>query len=122
MLNDGKKTKEFPFCADFYYKPLDLYIEYHGSQYHHGKPFLGTKKDLDDIDMLLSKDKKYCELHNVEKSMYSSIIDTWTIFDVKKRNYAKEHNINYLEIYSCKSKQELLTILYEHNLIKKRGT
>ena len=33
---------------------------------------------------------------------HNNAINTWTIRDVKKRNIAKQNNLNYLEIFSIK--------------------
>lgn len=102
------KTSEiFPFNVDFYLAPYDLYIEYQGSQFHNGRAFLGTKEDHEELQELDKKDKIQCEKTGKDKSQYRSIINTWSIFDVKKREYAKEHKINYLEIYQCNSIKDL---------------
>ena len=98
---------EFPYNVDFYLPDYNVYIEYQGSQYHNGRAYLGTKKDLKEIEELKQKDEKRIQITNKKYSQYQSIINTWSIFDVKKRKYAKEHSINYLEIYSCNSKEDL---------------
>ena len=98
---------EFPYNVDFYLPDYNVYIEYQGSQYHHGFAYLGTKDDLKEIEKLKQKDKERIQITNKEYSQYQAIINIWAGLDVRKRNYAKEHNINYLEIYSCNSKEDL---------------
>jgi hypothetical protein len=97
----------FPYTVDFYDPDLNLYIEYQGSQFHNNRAFLGTKEDYKELYELEEKDKIQCEKTGKNKSQYRSIINTWSIYDVKKREYARDHNINYLEIYECNSKKDL---------------
>lgn len=105
------RSEKFPFCVDFYLKEFDMYIEYQGSQYHNGRAFLGTQEDIEELNILKDKNEKK-KAETGKDSQYNSIINTWTIFDVKKRNYAKEHNINFLEIYKCTCKEDLQFQLY----------
>ena len=118
------RSEKFPFNVDFYLKDYDLYIEYQGSQYHHGYSFLGTKDDFIELENLKQKNKKAILESGKAKSQYQSIIDTWSIYDVNKRNYAKNHNIKFLEIYKCNSKEDLqyqlnfyLCCLYNENIL-----
>ena len=34
---------------------------------------------------------------------YKNAINTWTIYDVKKRNIAKKNNLNYIEFWNISS-------------------
>lgn len=97
----------FPYTVDFYDPDLNLYIEYQGSQFHNHRSFLGTKEDYEELKELEEKDRIQCEKTGKAKSQYRSIINTWSIYDVKKREYARDHHINYLEIYECNSKKDL---------------
>lgn len=83
----------YPFHCDFYIPSLELYIEYNGSQFHHFKPFDPTNPD--DI-------KELERLNNLTngKDQYASMINTWTVSDVNKRNIAIQNNLNYKEFYS----------------------
>lgn len=101
------RHQEFPYNVDFYLPDYNVYIEYQGSQYHHGSAYLGTKDDLKEIEELQQKDKERIKITNEKYSQYQGMINIWAGLDVRKRNYAKEHNINYLEIYSCNSKEDL---------------
>lgn len=40
-------------------------------------------------------------------------ITIWTIKDVEKRNCAKEHNLNFKEVWSLKEGKEFIDNLYE---------
>ena len=101
------ESEEYPYKSDFYLPDYNIYIEYQGSQYHHRRAFLGTKEDKEEIDLLIQKDKEQCKKIGKDKSQYMSMINVWANLDVKKRTYAKEHNINLLEIYSCNSAEDL---------------
>lgn len=85
------KCDRYPFNCDFYIKEYDLFIEIQANWCHGFCAF--------------DKNNEYCvEKLNIWKSkktkFYENAIETWTIRDVKKRNIAKENNLNYLEIFS----------------------
>jgi hypothetical protein len=91
-------SDEYPFPCDFYIPSLNIYIE---CQYYpaHGKhPY-----DSNNIN-----DVKYAEY--LKNTRFGSYV--WTIRDVKKRNIAKENNLNYLEFFTI---LELKTWLKEYN-------
>ena len=77
----------YPFNCDFYIKSLDLYIECNFSWTHGGHWF--DENDENDIAQL----NKWKEQGT---QYYLNAINTWTIRDVKKRNIAKENNLNYI--------------------------
>lgn len=101
------RSKEFPYNVDFYLIDYDLYLEYHGSQYHNKRAYLGTPEDIKEVQELKEKDLKRVNATG-KTSQYAATIDTWTKYDVNKRNYAETHGYNYLEIYDCPQKQDLL--------------
>ena len=85
------KSKLYPFNCDFYIKSLDLYIEIQGSWTHGKHPFdENNYEDINKLNIMKSKNTKY----------YQNAIYVWTKLDIKKRNIAKENNLNYLEIFS----------------------
>lgn len=102
------RSTEYPFSCDFYIPSLNLYIEYNGSQYHCGHPF--NKEDVNDIKKIEELKHKNDELvkRNGKKSQYAMMLYTWTDLDVRKRNIAKEHNLNYKEFYTVKEVKEWL--------------
>ena len=82
----------YPFACDFYIISEDLYIEYNGMWTHGHTPYIGSKEN----EIQLEKWKQKAETSDY----YKSAIVTWTISDVKKRNTAKENNLNYIEIWN----------------------
>ena len=87
------KTIEYPFRCDLYIKSLKLYIECQYGWLHHKFPFDPNNKEC------INKLNEW-KLKSINHPMYTAAIKTWTIFDVKKRNIAKENNLNYLEFFS----------------------
>jgi len=85
-------SERYPFCCDFYIPSLDLYIECNYHWTHGNKPFEGTNEDNIKLEQWKSKNTMY----------YNNAIYTWTNLDVKKRNIAKQNNLNYKEIWNIK--------------------
>ena len=83
-------TDKYPFRCDFYIYSEDKYIECNYHWTHGGKPYEGTKEDLDKIKLWKSKNTKF----------YNNAINTWSILDVKKFNISKKNNINYLVFWN----------------------
>ena len=86
------KTDKYPFVTDFYIKSLDLYIELNFHWTHGLHPF--NENALEDI-VLLNKWEEKAKISN----FYKKAIDTWTIRDTKKLQFAINNNLNYLVIY-----------------------
>ena len=84
------KSKKYPFTCDFYIPSKDLYIECNYHWTHGGKPYEGTKEDIEIINKWKNKNTNY----------YNNAINCWTIRDVNKRNIAKQNNLNYLVFYN----------------------
>ena len=85
------RSELYPFNCDFYIKSLDLYIEIQGSWTHGRHPFdENNQEDIDKLNLWKSKNTKF----------YNCAIKVWTKSDIIKQNMAKEHNLNYLAIYS----------------------
>ena len=85
------KSKEYPFVCDFYIPSLDLYIECNYHWTHGGHPY--NKNNEDDI-------KKLNKWKEKNTKFYNNAINTWTIRDIRKKNIAKNNNLNYLVFYS----------------------
>ena len=81
----------YPFACDFYIISEDLYIEYNGIWTHGHTPYIGSKEN----EMKLKEWKQKAET----SKFYQNAIITWTISDIKKRNTAKENNLNYIELW-----------------------
>jgi hypothetical protein len=93
------KCDRYPFNCDFYIKEYDLFIEIQAN-WCHGKHPYDPEKDNEIVRIWKNKNTKY----------YNNAIETWTIRDVKKRNIAKENNLNYLEIFS----NNIDEVIYEY--------
>lgn len=78
--------------CDFYIPELDLYIEYQGTWTHGDKPFEGTAKDLKKVEEWKAKNTSYYE---------RAILD-WTVNDSRKRAFAKQNNLNWIEFFTIK--------------------
>ena len=88
------KSESYPFACDFYIITKDLYIEYNGMWTHGHTPYIGSKEN----EIQLEKWKQKA----ITSDYYKSAIVTWTTSDVKKRNTAKENNLNYIELWNIK--------------------
>jgi len=93
----------YPFNCDFYIPSLDIYIECNYSQFHCSHPF----NDKDDNDLKILEELKEKANNSIrkqegKKSQYDNMIYTWTDLDVRKRNIAKQNNLNYLEFWDIK--------------------
>ena len=85
------KSEKYPFFCDFYVKSLDLYIECNFTWTHGGHWFdKNSKEDLDKVAYMKSKHTKY----------YDNAIDTWTVRDVKKREYLEKNRLNFIVFWS----------------------
>ena len=89
------KSEKYPFCCDFYLDDLDLYIEIQGNWTHGNEPYNESNKNHQEI---LESWKSKSETHKY----YKNAINVWTIRDVLKRETAKQNQLRYLEIFSCK--------------------
>lgn len=84
------KSVEYPYNCDFYVGSLNLYIECNYHWTHGGHPFnKEDKNDLNKLDVWKSKNTKY----------YDNAINTWTVRDVNKINFAKLNKINLKVFY-----------------------
>lgn len=93
------RSEEYPFACDFYIKSLNLYIEYHGSWVHGGKPFVNSVEDKQKLKKWESKVKE-TNFKGEEKSFYSNAIYVWTKADPKKLKTFIENKLNYKIFYN----------------------
>ena len=101
------KSDKYPFMCDFYFPDKDTYVEIQGNWTHGGHPY--DTNNIDDINKLENwklKNKKY----------YEVAIKVWSISDVKKREYAKNNNINLIEIFSIDF-ENIINILKDNKII-----
>ena len=83
-----------------------MYIECHFSHFHHFRKYIGNDKDLKEIETLNNKSKEIKLKTGINKTQYDVIIYTWSDLDVRKRNKAKENNLNFLEFYTLNELKE----------------
>ena len=83
------RSKEYPFNCDFYLPKYDLYVEIQAGWFH-GFHQYNEELDKDILETWKSKNTDF----------YKTAIETWTKRDVKKREIAKQNQLNYLEIFS----------------------
>ena len=70
---------------------LLTYIECNFTWTHGGHWFnKNSKEDLDKVAYMKSKHSKY----------YDNAIDTWTVRDVKKREYLEKNRLNFIVFWS----------------------
>jgi len=80
----------YPYRCDFYIKSYDLYVELNAHWSHGGHPFdENSQTDIERLNYWKSKNSKY----------YNIAAKVWCESDVKKRQCAKENNLNYIEIF-----------------------
>lgn len=83
----------YPYNCDFYLPDYDLYIEIQGNWTHGTHPFdVNNIDDINKLEILKEKSKT--------SAFYKIAINVWTVRDVKKREIARNNNLNYLEIFS----------------------
>ena len=102
-FNDIKQqysSDVYPFAADFYIPSLNLYIEYQGSDLHGFYPFTNSEADKIELEKLKQKSELVKQKTGKNKSRYDNRIYTWTDLDVRKRNIAKENNLNWIEFWN----------------------
>lgn len=85
------KSEVYPFCCDFYDPMSNAYIECNFSWTHGGHWFDATNEnDIAKAEFMRSKHSKY----------YDNAIETWTVRDVKKKEYAEKNELNYLVFWN----------------------
>lgn len=103
------KSKQYPFYCDFYIPEIDTYIEYNGFMSHGTHAY--DPNNIDDQNELKKLIKLDNNHKNPGKNLYSRKINGWTIYDVKKRNIAKQNNLNYIEFWSIQDLQKWIEII-----------
>ena len=102
------KDSRYPFVCDLYLPEYKLYVEYQGSQYHTNSAFINSDDDLEKFEDLKLKSEQYKREHPDDKrkrNFYDDVIYVWSDLDVRKRTYAYDNEVNFLEIYYCGSRR-----------------
>lgn len=85
------KCDRYPWHCDFYIPKEDLFIELNKFPTHYKEPFDNTNPN----HLLLLEHCIKQPSNWIEKQM----VKVWAGCDVKKRLWAKEHNLNFIEIW-----------------------
>ena len=103
VVRQYKDNNRYPYFCDFYIPELDYFIELQG-YYTHGKhPF--DPNSNEDLQLIEYYKKKYGE--------DCQAITIWSIKDVEKRDCAKEHNLNFKEVWSLEDGKNFVNDLYD---------
>ena len=100
VIHHYKDKERYPFVCDFYIPSLDLFIEYQGSMFHNKRPYLGTEEDLKEVEEIKQKSEKRKQITGKQKTRYDSLVETWTVRDLLKREIAKKNELHYLEFFT----------------------
>ena len=84
--------ERYPFKCDFYIPSKDLFIEYHGTWTHGGKPF--DENDETCIGILNEWKEK-----SLESKYYEIAVYNWTDLDVRKLETFRKNHLNFMVIY-----------------------
>lgn len=86
-----KDVNRYPYNCDFYIPELDYFIELNATWTHGKHPYNSEcENDIERVSKLKLKTSKY----------YKTALTVWTISDPNKRQCAKEHNLNFKEVWS----------------------
>ena len=103
------KSELYPFNCDFYIPSLNLYIECNYFWTHGFHAYdINNKKDKKRVNELIKLDKNCDATKNGKKSLYKHAIYVWTDLDIRKRNIAKENNLNFIEFFNIDELKEWL--------------
>ena len=107
ILRQYKDKERYPWACDFYIKSLDLFIELQGFFTHGGHPFDET--NYEDLQRKAELEEKW---NHTKSKLYIIALNVWCNTDIKKRNLAKENNLNYIEIFKLNvSKEEVQNLI-----------
>ena len=98
------KSEPYPFNCDFYFPDYDLYFEIQGHWGHGKHPF--DENNEDDLNIL----NIWKEKQNI-RPQYKMSIKVWTESDPYKRQIAKEHNLNWAEVFSIDIKDVISSFI-----------
>lgn len=92
VVRQHRDEERYPFAVDFYIPERDLFIELNGS-WSHGGHWYEADREMDQKTV-----QTWCE--KGEKSQYYlNALGTWTERDVRKREAAREAQLNYVTLW-----------------------
>lgn len=92
VVRQYRDEKCYPFAVDFYIPERDLFIELNGS-WSHGGHWYESDREMDQkiVQTWLKKGKK--------SKYYRVALETWTKRDVRKREAARQAELNYVTLW-----------------------
>lgn len=92
VVRQYRDEKRYPFAVDFYIPERDLFIELNGS-WSHGGHWYEADREMDQrtVQTWLKKGKK--------SKYYRVALETWTKRDVRKREAARQAELNYVTLW-----------------------
>lgn len=92
VVRQYRDEKCYPFAVDFYIPERDLFIELNGS-WSHGGHWYESDREMDQktVQTWLRKGKK--------SKYYRVALETWTKRDVRKREAARQAELNYVTLW-----------------------
>lgn len=92
VVRQYRDEERYPFAVDFYIPERDLFIELNGS-WSHGGHWYEVDREMDQKTVQTWRKKG-------EKSQYYlNALGTWTERDVRKRNAARDAQLNYVTLW-----------------------
>ena len=101
-----KDKERYPYNCDFYIPELDYFIELQGFYTHNTHPY--NPNSIEDQILV--------ERYKAKYGPSCQAITIWTIKDVEKRNCAKEHNLNFKEVWTLNEGKHFVDKLYNKML------
>jgi len=101
-----KDKERYPYYCDFYIPELDYFIELQG-YYTHGK---------EPYNPASIKHQALVQRYRERYGSDCQAITIWTIKDVEKRNCAKEHNLNFREVWCLEEGKKFVDELFEKSI------
>ena len=96
------RSKLYPFNCDFYIPSIDTYIEYQGNWTHGDEPF--NSENIEHLNRL-----KEWENRSKHSPYYKNAIYVWTDLDIRKRDIARQNNINFVEFWSIEDVEKFIS-------------
>lgn len=93
------KSDDYPFYCDFFVPDQNIYIECNFHWTHGSHPYNQGSNDDNIVEYWRNKNTKF----------YNNAINVWTKYDVKKREIAKQNNLNYIELFSLHDLNEYIS-------------
>ena len=100
------KDERYPWRCDFYIPKLDCFIELNGHPSHGRHAY--NQNSIEDQIIVKKWKQRY---NNGEHPLYKRMIEGWTTRDVKKRETAKQNNLNYHEFWDLKDAKKFIDSL-----------